>query len=75
MIVRRKKKKKMYISVRELLLISSQYVHACVCVCVCIDRRPWMEVLFALGYRPGLLTDVKRRIKTRVEIMDAGKNE
>ena len=31
----------------------------------------WMEVLFACGYRPGLLTDVKRRVKARVEAMDA----
>lgn len=33
----------------------------------------WMEVLFACGYRPGLHTDIKRRVNAQVEAMDAGK--
>lgn len=35
----------------------------------------WMELLFACGYRPGLLTDVRRRVEARVEAMDEGKKE
>ena len=36
-----------------------------------ISGGSWMEVLFAAGYRPGLVADVNRRVKIRVEAMDA----